>query len=42
MYKLGEGEEGEGEGCEDGEWQETHEEASSSGLQLALLGSFGT
>ena len=42
IYELAEGEEGEGEGCEDGEWQETHEEASGSGLQMALLGSFGT
>ena len=42
MYEVGEGEEEGGEGCEDGEWQETQEEASGSGLQMALLGSFGT
>ena len=25
------------QGCEDGEWQETQEEASGSGLQMAVL-----
>ena len=42
MYELGEGEEEQEEGYEEaGEW-EAQEEASGSGLQMALLGSFGT
>ena len=42
MYELGEGEEEQEEGYEEaGEW-EAQEEASGSGLQMALLSSFGT
>ena len=42
MYALGEGEEEQEEGCEDADGGEAQEEASGSGLQIALLGSFGT
>jgi len=42
MYELGEGEEEQEEGYEDTDGGEAQEEASGSGLQMALLGSFGT
>ena len=42
MYELGEGEEEQEEGYEDADGGEAQEEASGSGLQMALLGSFGT
>ena len=42
MYELGEGEEEQEEGYEDADGEEAQEEASGSGLQMALLGSFGT
>ena len=42
MYELGEDEEEQEEGYEDADGGEAQEEASGSGLQMALLGSFGT